>query len=349
MHIVILDFDYGFNIIPNMKAMVLERQDKLENHPLKLANISIPEPKGSEIRLKISVCGVCRTDLHIVEGELPAHKLPVIPGHQIVGRVDKLGESVKKYKLGDRLGIPWLYRTCGKCKYCKSGRENLCDNPMFTGYDADGGFAEYVIIDEEFAYPLPENYSDKEVAPLLCGGVIGYQAFKATGLKNTGKLGLFGFGSSAHILLQLCNHLGIEAYIVSRTEKELKLAEKLGAKWTGKIDDDMGTLLDGVIVFAPNGELLVKALKKIDKGGIVVSAGIYTTPLPGFDYYHIYPEKTLTSVAHTSRQNVKEFLSLAGEFKIKTEINEYRFEEVNQALLNIKHSKVSGSSVLIIH
>ncbi|MGB9721641.1 MAG: zinc-dependent alcohol dehydrogenase family protein [bacterium] len=331
-----------------MKAMVLKKQESIDNHPLKLEELSAPEPKGNEIRLKVSVCGVCRTDLHIVEGELPAHKMPVIIGHQIVGRVDKLGKYANRYKQGDRLGIPWLYKTCGKCKYCKSGRENLCESPMFTGYDADGGFAEYTIVEEEFAYSLPENYGDKEVAPLLCAGVIGYQAFKATGLKNSGKIGLFGFGSSAHILLQVCIHLGLEVYVVSRTEKELQLAKKLGAKWTGKIDDDMGTFLDAVIVFAPSGELLVKALKKIDKGGIVVSAGIYTTPLPGFDYSYIYPEKTLTSVAHTTRQNVKEFLNLAKEFKIKTEINEYRLEDANQALMNIKYSRVSGSSVLII-
>ncbi len=331
-----------------MKAMVLEQQANLENYPLKLKEVRIPEPEDKEIRLQISVCGVCRTDLHIVEGELPAHKMPVIPGHQIVGRIDKTGAKAKKYKIGQRLGIPWLYKTCGKCKYCRSGKENLCENAMFTGYDADGGFAEYVIVEEDFAYPLPENYTDKEVAPLLCAGVIGYQAFKATGLKNSGKLGLFGFGSSAHILLQICNHLGIETYVVSRTETELKLAEKLGAKWTGSIDKDMGTLLDAVIVFAPSGELLVKALKKIDKGGIVVSAGIYTTPLPGFDYSYIYPEKTLCSVAHTSRNNVKEFLKIAGEFKIETKINEYKLTDANIALLNIKNSKVSGSSILII-
>jgi len=331
-----------------MKAMILEKQDRLENRPLKLKEIRVPEPKESEIRLRIDVCGVCRTDVHIVEGELPAHKIPVIPGHQIVGRVDKFGEKAKKYKSGQRLGVPWLYKTCSKCKYCKSGRENLCENAMFTGYDADGGFTEYVIVKEEFAYPLPENYSDTEVAPLLCAGVIGYQAFKATGLKNYGKLGLFGFGSSAHILIQVCTYLGIETYVVSRTGAELKLAEKLGARWTGKIDDEIGTLLDAVIVFAPSGELLVRALKKIDKGGKIVSAGIYTTPLPGFDYSYIYPEKCLTSVAHTSRENVREFLKTAGEFKIQTKINEYKLQDANIALLNIKHSKVSGSSILII-
>lgn len=331
-----------------MKAMVLEQQAHLENYPLKLKEVRMPEPEDKEIRLKISVCGVCRTDLHIVEGELPGHKMPVIPGHQIVGRVDKTGPKAERYKPNQRLGIPWLYKTCGKCKYCRAGKENLCENAMFTGYDVDGGFAEYVIVEEDFAYPLPENYTDNEVAPLLCAGVIGYQAFKATGLKNSGKLGLFGFGSSAHILLQVCNHLGIQTYVVSRTETELKLAEKLGAKWTGSIDEDMGTLLDAVIVFAPSGELLVRALKKIDKGGIVVSAGIYTTPLPGFDYSYIYPEKTLRSVAHTSRNNVKEFLKIAGEFKIETKINEYKLTDANIALLNIKNSKISGSSILII-
>jgi propanol-preferring alcohol dehydrogenase len=331
-----------------MKAMVLEKQEKIEYEPLKLKDVPLPEPGEKEVRLKISVCGVCRTDLHIVEGELPQHKMPVIIGHQVVGKVDKLGKGVKKHTLGARLGVPWLYKTCGICKFCKSNRENLCDNPMFTGYDADGGFAEYITVEEDFAYPLPENYKDKEVAPLLCAGVIGYQAFKATGLENSGKLGLFGFGSSAHILLQVCNHLGIETYVVSRTEKELELAKELGARWAGRIDEDMGTLLDAIIVFAPSGELLVKALEKIEKGGRVVSAGIYTTPLPGFDYSHIYPEKTLTSVAHTSRQNVMEFLKIAGEMKIKTKVNEYRLEDANIALLNIKYSKVSGSTILII-
>lgn len=329
--------------------MVLEKPDSLENHPLKLKEVPVPEPEKNELKIKINVCGACRTDLHICEGELPAHKLPVIPGHQIVGRVEKMGNGVHKFRLNDRVGVPWLYRTCGKCKYCKSGRENLCDNAMFTGYDADGGFAEYMVVPEDFAYLLPENYSDKEVAPLLCAGVIGYQALRqATGLKKPVKLGLFGFGSSAHIICQVAIHLGYEVYVVSRTESELKFAKKLGAKWTGKIDEDIGTLLDAVIVFAPSGELLVKALKKIDKGGRVVSAGIYTTPLPGFEYSHIYPEKCLCSIAHTTRENVQSFLKVASEFKIKTEINEYKLAEANLALLNIKNSKISGSSVLII-
>lgn len=327
---------------------MLEKQQYLEENPLRLKDVPIPEPEDDEIRIRINVCGACRTDLHIVEGELPAHKMPVIIGHQIVGRVDKLGKRVSKWKIGDRVGVPWLYKTCGKCKYCKSGKENLCDNAMFTGYDANGGFAQYTVISQDFAYELPENYSDTEVAPLLCAGVIGYQAFQATGLKNKGRLGLFGFGSSAHIIIQVAIHLGLEVYVVSRTRKELDLARKLGAKWVGQIGDDMGVLLDAGIVFAPSGELLVQSLKKLDKGGRIVSAGIYTTPLPGFDYSLIYPEKCLTSIAHTTRQNVSSFLNIAAKFKIKTQINEYKLEEAQNALLNIKNSKISGSTILII-
>ncbi|MEE8597689.1 MAG: zinc-dependent alcohol dehydrogenase family protein [bacterium] len=331
-----------------MKAIVLEKQQYLEENPLRLKDVPTPEPKDDEIRININICGACRTDLHIVEGELPAHKMPVIIGHQIVGRVDKLGKSVSKWKLGDRVGVPWLYKTCGKCKYCKSGKENLCDNAMFTGYDANGGFAQYTVISQDFAYQLPENYSDLEVAPLLCAGVIGYQAFQATGLKNEGRLGLFGFGSSAHIIIQVAIHLGLEVYVVSRTQKELDLAKNLGAKWVGHINDDMETVLDAGIVFAPSGELLVQSLEKLDKGGRIVSAGIYTTPLPGFDYSLIYPEKCLTSIAHTTRQNVSSFLKVASEFKIKTQINKYELKDAQLALLNIKNSKISGSTVLII-
>ncbi len=332
-----------------MKAMLLEKQDALENKPLVLRDIPTPEPAEGEIRIKVHVCGACRTDLHIVEGELPAHRMPVVPGHQIVGMVDKVGTSVSRWKPGERAGVPWLYRTCGACRFCTSGRENLCDTPRFTGYDADGGFAEYMVVDEEFAYRIPDNYTDLKAAPLLCAGVIGYQAFRATGLEGSGKLGLFGFGSSAHIIIQVAVHLGFEVYVVSRTQKELELARNLGAVWTGHIDDDMGAKLDAGIVFAPSGELLVKALAKLDKGGRIVSAGIYTTPLPGFEYSYIYPEKCLTSIAHTTRENVRAFLDVASRCSIGTEINEYRLEDANQALLNIKHSRVSGSTVLVIH
>jgi propanol-preferring alcohol dehydrogenase len=331
-----------------MRAIVLDEQGGLEGNPLRLKDVPIPEPGAREVRIKVNVCGACRTDLHIVEGELPAHKLPLIPGHQIVGQIDELGERVTRWNGGERVGVPWLYKTCGICEYCRRGQENLCEKAMFTGYHVDGGFAEWAVAPEDFVYPLPENYSDLEAAPLLCAGVIGYQAFHATGIKDGGRLGLFGFGSSAHIIIQVALHRGFEVYVVSRTEKELELAKRLGAKWTGHIDDDMGVLLDAGIVFAPSGQLLVKSLAKLDKGGRIVSAGIYTTPLPGFDYSLIYPEKCLTSIAHTTRDNVRAFLKVASEFKIKTHVNVYRLEEVNQALLNIKNSRVSGSTILKI-
>ncbi len=331
-----------------MKAFVLEKQQRLEQHPLKYKEVPTPEPDVNDIRIAVNICGACRTDLHIIEGELPAHKLPLILGHQIVGVVEKIGRDVTFWKPGDRVGVPWLFKTCGKCQFCRSERENLCDNAMFTGYDADGGFAEFAVIQENFAYKLPENYTDIEAAPLLCAGVIGYQAFQKTGLKNRGKLGLFGFGSSAHIILQVAVNLGLEVYVVSRTQEELDLAMQLGAKWVGHIDDDMGILLDAGIVFAPSGELLVKSLKKLEKGGRIVCAGIYTTPLPGFDYSLIWPEKCLCSIANTSRDSVRSFLRIAAEIKIKTRVNEYPLADINRALLNIKNSKVSGSTILII-
>lgn len=331
-----------------MKALVLEKQQHLEKHPLKLKDVPAPEPLKDEVRIRINICGACRTDLHIVEGELPAHKMPVIPGHQIVGKIDTIGKNVTTWKVGDRVGVPWLYKTCGTCKYCTAGKENLCENAMFTGYDADGGFAEYMVVHKDFTYRLPDNYADNEVAPLLCSGVIGYQAFQKTGLRKQGKLGLFGFGSSAHIIIQIAVHRGLEVYVVSRTQKELDLAKELGATWVGHIDDDMGTFLDAGIVFAPSGELIVQSLTKLDKGGTIVSAGIYTTPLPGFPYSYIYPDKCLTSIAHTTRMNVQEFLKIAEEFKIKAHCNEYTLEEANQALLNIKHSRISGSTLLAI-
>lgn len=328
--------------------MVLEKQGLLEHSPLRLKDVPVPEVGSGDVRIEISMCGVCRTDLHIVEGELPAHRLPLIPGHQVVGRIEAVGNDVKRWQGGERVGVPWLYRTCGECKYCLSGKENLCDNAAFTGYDADGGFAQYMVAAEDFVYRLPDEYSDIEAAPLLCAGVIGYQALHATGLTDRGRLGLFGFGSSAHIVIQVAVHRGLDVYVVSRTDKELALARELGARWVGHVDDEMDVLLDAGIVFAPSGELLVESLKKLDKGGKMVSAGIYTTPLPGFDYSLIYPEKCLTSIAHTTRDNVRAFLRAASEFKIKTQVNVLELEEANAALLAIKNSSVSGSTVLRI-
>ena len=331
-----------------MKAVVLREQNPLEHNSLDIEEYPRPEPNAHEIRLAISYCGACRTDLHIIEGELPAHKLPVIIGHQIVGRVDKIGDKVTTWKIGQRAGIPWLNSTCGTCKYCHRGQENICDHAQFTGYDVDGGFAEFVIVHEDFAYTLPDAYSDEQVAPLLCAGVIGYQAFQATGLTHTAKLGLFGFGSSAHIILQVARHLGHEVYVVSRTKTELALAKKLGAHWIGRIDEPMGTKLDAGIVFAPSGELIVNALSCLDKGGRLVSAGIYASALPGFDYSLLWPEKSLTAIANTSRKNVRAFLDIAKRCTIHTKTTIYPLHEIRNAFLNIKHSRVSGSTIIKI-
>jgi len=332
-----------------MRAVVLDEQKPLEGNPLRIAdNYPDPQPEDQEIRVAIALCGACRTDLHIVEGDLPAHKLPVIIGHQIIGKVESIGRKVTDWQIGDRVGLPWLYKTCGTCKYCLRGQENVCDKALFTGYDVDGGLAEYITVDKDFAYKVPKNYQDHEAAPLFCAGVIGYQALRATGLKREGKLGLFGFGSSAHITIQVAIHLGLEVYVVSRTEQELKLAEQLGARWIGRTTEDMGTTLDGAIVFAPSGDLIVNALSRLDKGGRLVSAGIYASSLPGFDYSLIWPEKSLTAIANTTRHNVRDFLSIASEIKIQAKTNVYALEEVHTALLNIKHSKVSGSTILRI-
>lgn len=331
-----------------MKAMVLDHPGPIEERPLVPSDVPVPEPAQGEVRLMVKTCGVCRTDLHICEGDLKPHKSPVIPGHQIVGAVEALGPGVKEFAVGQRVGLPWLFRTCGRCRYCQRDRENLCAEAQFTGYDVDGGFAEYVVADERFIYPLPGRYADDEAAPLLCAGVIGFQAYQATGLDKPGKLGLFGFGSSAHILLQVARHLGHDVYVVSRAKHELDLAQRLGAFWTGSIDDDLGTLLDAAVVFAPSGEYIVKALEKIDAGGRVVSAGIYASDLPGFPYGHIWPEKTLTSVAHTSRASVQAFLKVAAEFKIQIAVNAFPLDDANQALLGIKRGAVVGSTVLTL-
>jgi propanol-preferring alcohol dehydrogenase len=332
-----------------MKAVVLYDQKPLEERPLRIVNnYPDPQPGDHEIRLAISLCGACRTDLHIIEGELPAHKMPVIVGHQIIGRVDKTGANVSVWKIGDRVGIPWLYRTCGACKFCKRNMENICDNALFTGYDADGGLAEYITIREDYAYQLPPDYNDEEATPLLCAGVIGYQAFQATGLIDRGKLGLFGFGSSAHIIIQVAIHLGHEVYVVSRTDRELELAKKLGARWVGHSNDKMGTLLDAGIVFAPSGDLIVNALSRLDKGGRLVSAGIYASPLPGFDYSALWPEKSIIAIANTSRQSVRAFMNIASQLKIRASTTVYPLEDIHEALLNIKYSRISGSTIFRI-
>ena len=331
-----------------MKAMVLHSPDKIEKNPLKLEDVEKPVPKKKEILIKVKVCGVCRTDLHTVEGEIKLKKLPIIPGHQIIGVVEEVGEEVRKFRKGERVGIPWLYSICGKCNYCIEGKENLCENIKFTGLDVDGGYAEYVISVEDFTYPVLDYMPIPNIAPLFCGGVIGYRAFKLSGVKEGESLGLYGFGNSAHIVLQIAKYMGIEVFVYTRTEKHKKHAFEIGADWVGNYEQTQPKKLDGVIIFAPNGDLVPHALRNIKKGGTVSLAGIYMTEIPQMEYNLIYGEKKLISVANSTREDVRGILDIAEKAKIKTDVHTFPLEEANLALRDVKHSLIKGSAVLII-
>lgn len=251
-----------------MLAMILNEPDLIENNPLKLVDIEAPKPGPHEILIRVQACGICHTDLHTVEGELDLPKKPIIPGHQVVGVVEKLGEDTSRFKKGNRVGMAWLYSTCGKCSYCQQGKENLCENALFTGYHVDGGYAQYTVIHEDFAYPIPDGFSEEEAAPLLCAGIIGYRALRLSEIRPGQRLGLYGFGASAHVAIQIAAHWGCKVYVFSRSKKHQKLAEDLGAVWTGKPDQTPPEKLEGAIIFAPAGEMVLDALKALDKGDI---------------------------------------------------------------------------------
>ncbi len=329
-----------------MRGMVLERISEIESNPLKLLEIDIPEPSSDEVLIKISACGICHTDLHVIEGELPPKKIPLIPGHQIVGLVEKTGNDVKKLKKGDRVGVAWLYSSCGKCKYCLKGMENLCESPQFTGYTKDGGYAEYVVSKEDFTYKIPENFSDVDSAPLLCAGIIGYRSFKLSNVKKGENLGLYGFGASAHIVLQIAKFYECKVFVFSRSEKHKKLAEELGADWVGTSKDKPSEELDSVIIFAPVGELCISALKVLRKGGTVASAGIHMSPIPSFPYELLYNEKVIKSVANSTREDAIELLSLAPKIPIKTKVEVFPMEDANIVLQLLKKGDINGAGVL---
>jgi alcohol dehydrogenase, propanol-preferring len=330
-----------------MQAQRLLHPGPVESKPLSLAALDPPTPGPHQVRLRIHACGLCHTDLHIVEGELRLPLLPVTPGHQIVGVVDEVGSDVTRFKIGDRLGVPWLYSTCGKCEYCTSGRENLCDNARFTGYHADGGYAEYMIVGEEFAYPIPERFSDVQAAPLLCAGVIGYRALRLSGIKSGQRLGLYGFGASAHIALQIALYQGAEVYVYTRSKQHQELAVELGASWTGRAEDKAPHPVESSIIFAPAGQLVPLALRALKKGGTVALAGIHMSPLPEMEYALLYEERTLRSVANSTRDDVREMLEIAAEIPIRTEVETFALEETNEALQKLKKSEIRGSGVII--
>lgn len=331
-----------------MRAMLLRRARRAEDNPLEWAEVETPMPRADEIRIAVRVCGVCHTDLHTVEGELALPKLPIIPGHQIVGTVASIGARVTRFRVGERAGVAWLNWTCGTCEYCARGLENLCEHARFTGQHADGGYAEYVVVNENFAYKIPDAFDDAHAAPLLCGGIIGYRALRVCGVQRGERLGLYGFGSSAHIVLQIARHWECEVYVFTRSEEHRALARELGAVWTGGAGDTPPRLLDRAIVFAPVGDLVREALRVLRKGGIVAHAGVYSSPIPQLDYNLLYHERAVTSVANSTRQDAEDLLRVAAEIPVRTEIETYPLREANRALQLLKASQIRGSAVLTI-
>ena len=334
-----------------MKAWVLKTPGSVDDRPLRLDEVPEPEVRADELLVRVSVCGICRTDLHVVEGELPVRLSPVIPGHQIVGRVAVLGTDVGGFAVNDRVGVAWLNRTCGKCKYCLAGRENLCDQALFTGWSVNGGYAEYAIAPASFTYPLPDSFEDIQAAPLLCAGIIGYRCLRLTGLSQHNwkgaRLGIYGFGAAGHICIQLARSRGAEVYVCTRDrERHQALAHELGAAWVGDAAEAPPAQLDTAIIFAPAGELVPVALKAVAKGGTIVLGGIHMSPIPSFDYSLIYGERTLRSVANNTRADGEEFLLEAASIPVRTHVQTFSFEQANDALIALKHDAIRGAGVL---
>jgi len=332
-----------------MKAQVLQQSSPMESRPLKLVDLPIPRPKGKEILVRVSACGVCHTELDEIEGRIQP-RLPVVLGHEIVGWVESLGSKATKFKVGERVGIAWIYSTCGKCSFCLEGKENLCPEFRGTGCHADGGYAQYVAISEEFAYPIPDRFTDSQAAPLLCAGAIGLRDLRLSGIKPGQVLGLFGFGASAHIVIQVAKYWGCQVFVFTRSEEHRGLARKLGAVWTGNTEDDPPQKVHCAIDFTPVGETVPHALGVLEKGGRLVIAVIRKrNPIPPLDYARLlWDEKEIKSVANITRQDAQDFLSLAAEIPIIPEVREFKLEEANEVLLLLKQGKIQGAAVLRI-
>ena len=313
-----------------------------------LLDVAKPKPDAGQLLVRLSACAVCRTDLHIVDGELPDPKLPLIPGHQIVGRVEQVGTGVEKFSIGDRVGIPWLGWTDGDCVYCRSNRENLCDRARFTGYTMDGGYGEFVVADARFCFHLPEQYDDVDVAPLLCAGMLGYRSYRKTG--DARRLGIYGFGNAAHLIAQIAIYQGREIFAFTRPGDKAgqESARKLGTTWAGGSDEMPPEKLDAAIVFAPVGELVPLALRALAKGGIVVCGGIHMSDIPSFPYADLWGERTICSVANLTRRDGEEFLEIAPRVAVRTETEIFPLEEANTALDRFRAGKLKGTAVLIM-
>ena len=330
-----------------MKAQILKEISPIENRPLKLIDLPIPRLRSKEILVRVSVCGVCHTELDEIEGRVQP-RLPIVLGHEIVGKVESFGLGVTKFKIGDRVGISWIHSACGKCHFCKEGNENLCSEFEGTGCHANGGYAEYTVVSEDFAYSIPDRFTDSQAAPLLCAGAIGFRDLKLSGIKAGQTLGLFGFGASAHIVIQLAKYWGCESFVFTRSEEHRNLAKNLGATWTGRAEDDPPRKLNCAIDFTPVGETILNALRVLEKGGRLVIAVIRKrNPIPPLDYAQLlWDEKEIKSVANITRKDAQEFLPLAAEIPIIPEVREFKLEEANEALILLKQGKIQGAAVL---
>ena len=328
-----------------MRAMVLNTPGT----PLQEMELPDPEPAREEILIRVDACAVCRTDLHVVDGELPNPKIPLVPGHEIVGRVIGLGANANRFALGDRVGVPWLGRTCGTCDYCKAGLENLCDQPQFTGYTRDGGYAERVVADQRFCVPIPDIYSDAEASPLLCAGLIGFRSLLKTG--NAQRIGIYGFGAAAHLITQVAVYQGRQIYAFTRegdTDAQA-FARSLGAQWSGASSDTPPVKLDAAIIFAPVGGLIPRALQVVRKGGIVVCGGIHMSDIPSFPYELLWGERTICSVANLTRQDAEDFMAIAPRVPVRTHIEQFALTAANEALDSLRRGQFQGAAVLIPH
>jgi len=331
-----------------MRAMVLHRQQPIEKQPLTLEERPIPTPGAGEVRIKVHACGVCHTDLHEIEGDIEVPDLPRVPGHQIVGVIDDLGTGVSDWTPGTRVGVPWLYSTCQECKFCQRGMENLCVNARFTGKDVDGGFAEYMVAPADFIYALPRDFPDLQAAPLLCAGIIGFRALRLSQIQHGQNLGIIGFGASAQVTIQVANHWNCRAYVFSRSSEHRRLAEDLGAVWTGETSDDPGAKMDAVLNFTPAGNTVLDGQRLLEKNGTQICAGIHMSEIPAMPYSLIYGERSIKSVANSTRKDARRLLELAAEIPIRNNVEIYSLEKANEVLQLLKRSEIRGAAVLQI-
>jgi propanol-preferring alcohol dehydrogenase len=332
-----------------MKACVLPARGRIEKNPLAFTDVAAPsELREGQVLVRVRACGVCRTDLHVIEEELPPLKSPVIPGHQVVGIVERTGAGVSQLRAGDRVGIAWLHETCGKCGYCLAGTENLCESAVFTGYTVDGGYAEYIVAPEAFVYRIPDRFQDLQAAPLLCAGIIGFRCLRVSEIAPGGTLGLYGFGAAAHVAIQVARYWNVKVLAFTRDQRHQDLARQLGAEWAGSGTAASPEKLDAAIIFAPAGELVPAALANLKKGGTVVLGGIHMSPIPSLPYSLLYHERVIRSVANNTRKDGQDFIELAAKIPVMTQVQTFPLAEANAALNALKNDAIRGAAVLTV-